>query len=487
MLIVPLHRSLSWTNFPLMTAALILVNFFVFFGLQSGDEAVFERAFEQYRASGLDRIEFPAFVDWQNSHARDARAREAMQAAPAQFKLQLLQSDAEFVDALQLGQIIMPTRADYATWREKRDEFDRLWSESVTERFKLRFSHVEPARMFGAMFLHGGVGHLVGNMIFLALLGLLVEGALGPWLFFALYLAGGLGGQLVSLAVRWGEHGGALGASGAIAGLMGAYCVLWGLRKVRVFYWFFVVFDYVRVPALTLLPFWVGWEIFNLIGNREAHVGFDAHAGGMICGALLAFGVRKLHWEREDFLAEDERVEQREHNEFRFEQAMQHLGRLEVTQAQALLREIDAQEPGRLDVAIALYRCARYGGGAAATDRATARVLAFDARTREAVADIGSVWSDYVRACGGAPRLPAEAPLRFAQACMRIGADDVAESVLRVLAAHTPLPAGVDAAWFVLALRAAEGSAPRRSRLEFIARNFPQSSYAAKARFLLRA
>lgn len=487
MLIVPLHRSLSWANVPLMTAALILVNFLVFFGLQSGDEAVFERAFEQYRASGLDRIEFPAFVDWQNQHERDEHVREAMQAAPAEFKLQLLQADAEFVDALQLGRIIAPTRADFASWREKRDEFDRLWAESYTERFKLRFSHIEPARMFGAMFLHGGIGHLIGNMIFLALLGLLVEGALGSWLFLALYLLGGLGGQLVSLAVRWGEHGGALGASGAIAGLMGAYCVLWGLRKVRVFYWFFVVFDYVRVPALTLLPFWVGWEIFNLIGNREAHVGFDAHAGGMVCGALLAFGVRKLHWEREDFLAEDERVEQRQHNESRFEQAMQHLGRLEVTQAQSLLREVDAQEPGRLDVAVALYRCARYGGDATATDRAAARVLAFDARSREAIVDIGSVWSDYLRSCGGAPRLPAEELLRFAQSCMRRGVDDVAESVLRALAMRAPLPPGIDAAWFVLALRAAEGTAQRRTRLEFISAHFPQSSYAAKARFLLQS
>ncbi|WP_330890381.1 rhomboid family intramembrane serine protease, partial [Rudaea sp.] len=375
MLIVPLHRSLNWANFPWMTAALILINFIVFFGLQSSDEAVFERAFEQYRASALDRIEFPVFRDWQQEHEKNARARDAMQRAPAEFQLQLMQANAEFVDALEAGRIIAPTWEGYADWREKRDEFNRLWSESYTERFKMRFSHLEPVRMFGAMFLHGGFGHLLGNMIFLALLGLLVEGALGPWLFLALYLAGGLGGQLVSLAVRWGEHGSALGASGAIASLMGAYCVLWGLRKVRVFYWFFVVFDYVSVPAIAVLPFWVGWEIFNLIGNRGAHVGFDAHAGGMVCGALLAFGVRRLGWERENFLAEDEQAEQREQNALRYEQAMQHLGRLEVPRAQALLQEIDAQEPGRLDVAVALYRCARYGDDAVAIDRRAARVL----------------------------------------------------------------------------------------------------------------
>jgi membrane associated rhomboid family serine protease len=398
-----------------------------------------------------------------------------------------LQADTEFVDALQAGSIITPQREDYAQWRQKRDEFDRLWLESYTERFKLRFTQIEPARMFGAMFLHGGLGHLFGNMVFLALLGLLVEGALGPWLFLALYLAGGLGGQLVSLAVRWGEHGSALGASGAIASLMGAYCVLWGLRKVRVFYWFFIVFDYVRVPAIALLPIWVGWEIFNLLGNRQARIGFDAHAGGMVCGALLAFGVRKLGWEREEFLGADERVEQREHNESRFELAMQHLGRLEVARAQALLQEVDAQEPRRLDVAIALYRCARYGGDAAGIDRAVERVFAFDLRTREAIEDVGAVWTDYVRMCSGAPRLPVEASLRFAQNCMRVAADDLAEAVLRTLATRAPLPAGVDAAWFVLALRGAEGTPLRRTRLEFILQQFPHSAYAAKARFLLQS
>lgn len=487
MLIVPLHRGLSWANFPWMTAALILVNCFVFAVLQSRDEAVFERAFAYYRANGLDRIEFPAFLAWQNEHGRDSRASDAMRTAPAEFKLQLLQADAEFVDALHADAVVTPARGGYAQWREKRDEFDRLWNESISERYQLRFSHVEPARMFGAMFLHGGVGHLLGNMIFLALLGLLVEGALGPWLFLALYLVGGLGGQAASLAFRWGEHGSALGASGAIAALMGAYCVLWGVRKVRVFYWFFVVFDYVRVPAIALLPFWIGWEIFNLVGNRGAHVGFDAHAGGMICGALLAFGVRRLGWERGNFLAEDELSEQRELNASRFELAMQHLGRLEIAQARGLFADIDAQEPGRLDVAIALYRCARYGGETDAIDRAAANVFSFELHDRGEANQLGPVWTDYVRACGDAPRLPVGTVVQFAQRCMRFGADDLAESVLRTLASRKSLPAGVDATWFVLAMRAAEGSAPRRARLEFILRSFPQSSYAAKARFLLQA
>src|SRR5690606_22699464 len=139
----------------------------------------------------------------------------------------------------------------------------------------------------------------------LALIGLLVEGALGHGLFLAVYLLGGMGSALLSLLWRMGETGGALGASGAIAALMGAYCVLWGRRKVRFFWWFFVVFDYVKAPALVLLPVWLGWEVLNMAFNSQANIGFDAHAGGIVCGALLALGVRRLGWERREFLDAD--------------------------------------------------------------------------------------------------------------------------------------------------------------------------------------
>lgn len=485
MLIVPLHRSLDRANFPLMTAVLILINCFVFFALQSGDARVAERGFEYYRQAGLERIEFPAFTDWLRKHAKDEWTLQVMTAAPAEVRLQLLQSDADFLAALHADRVIDPAREDYADWHEKRAEFDRIWASGFTARYELRYSEIAPARLFGAMFLHGGIGHLLGNMVFLAILGLLVEGALGPWLFLAIYLAGGFGSGLVSLAWRWGEQGSALGASGAIAALMGAYCVLWGLRKVRVFYWFFVVFDYVRVPALTLLPFWLGWEVLNLLFNHGAHVGFDAHAGGMLCGALLAFGVRRFGWERSEFMAADDREHSREENATRLERARQHLGRLEIAPARELLLGIDLDQPGQLPVLVALYRCARYGGKAQELDAAAHAVLTFDAQHGDEMRELKAVYDDYAKACAGTPRLQPDLILRLARLWLRIEAEADAEVLLRALAAYSPPPAGLDAVWFGFAQRAREASPPWRARLEFILQQFPQSDFAKKARFLL--
>jgi membrane associated rhomboid family serine protease len=485
LLIVPLHRSLNRANFPFMTAALILINCVVFFCLQSDDERVQQQAFDYYRQAAMERIEFPAFSDWLRTHSQDPRRIQLMQRAPDELKLQLLQSDEKFLAALHEGQIIAPTREGYTQWREQRAEFERLWASGFTQSHELRFSEFVPARLFAAMFLHGGFGHLLGNMVFLAILGLLVEGALGPWLFLAVYLLGGFGANLLSLAWRWGEHGAALGASGAIAALMGAYCLLWGMRKVRVFYWFFIVFDYVRVPALVLLPFWFGWEAFNLLFNHGAHVGFDAHAGGILCGALLAFAIRRVGWERHEFLAADERAEQRDENAIRLQQALQHLGKLEIPAARDLLQKIDQAEPGQLRVIVALYRCARYGGKPLELDAAAQRVLAFDARSGDDIREVKAVYDDYAKACAGKPRLPSESLLRLAKSMLRIDLDAAAEGILRTLAARSSPPAGLELAWFELVRRAAENTPPWRSRLEYILQQFPQSDAAKKARFLL--
>ncbi|HJU38021.1 MAG TPA: rhomboid family intramembrane serine protease, partial [Tahibacter sp.] len=310
MLILPLHRRVTRRNFPFVTVALVLVNFFVFFALQGRDGAATRQALAYYGQSNLAPVELPAYRDWLAVHGGDDAAergefvKQAI-AANSTLAVMVLQSDPRFLAALRGGQVITPQMDTHARWKEERTHFDALWSRRFTDAHALTYDSVDPSRIVWAMFMHGGVGHLVGNMVFLVILGLLVEGALGELLFAAVYVLGGVGAALASLMMRWGDPGMLVGASGAIAALMGAYCVLWGMRKVRFFYWFVVVFDYVRAPALVLLPVWLGWEVLQWLFDKGSNVAFDAHAGGIVTGALLAFGVRTLRWERRDFLDED--------------------------------------------------------------------------------------------------------------------------------------------------------------------------------------
>lgn len=485
MLILPLHRSLTRSNFPLVTLLLILANCFIYGSLQSGDDAVFLHASEYYQQAELGEIEFPAYINWLKDHGNNLHKIQLAEAAPAESRAGMIESDLAFLGALHADRVIAPSDPAYAEWHQKRAEFDGILDSSFTRSHALRFSHIEPGRMLWAMFMHGGMEHLVGNMIFLLALGMLVEGALGPWWFLGLYLAGGFGAAFTTLAWHWGDDGIALGASGAIAALMGAFCVLWGLRKVRVFYWFFVVFDYVRVPALTLLPIWFFWQVFSLWLDRDSHIGFDQHAGGIFCGAAFAFGLRRFGSVRDAFVEEDDRVELHERNDAAFDEALQHLGKLDIAKARTLFESIDRAEPGQLRVLVALYRCARYRGTPAELDAAATRVLGFTALSNSDKDELKSVYDDYLKACANTPRQTYDALLRLLTPWLRVGDDATTETLLRNVTEREPLCPGLPAAWFALALQAPEGSPRRRARLEYLLRHHAQSELAPKAQFLL--
>lgn len=484
-LILPLHRRMTWANAPWVTLALVALNVLVFAFLQGGDDRVRREAAQYYEQARLGEVEFPAYTEWLREHGDDPQRLEWMLKAPGKVGYFLVESDADFQQALQQGRIIDPQREDHDDWRARRDGFERIRDSAFTARHALRYSHVEPGRLFSAMFLHGGVDHLVGNMAFLLMLGLLVEGALGPWRYLALYLAGGIGASAGSLLWRWGEYGLMLGASGAIAALMGAYCVLWGLRKVRVFYWFFLIFDYVRIPALALLPVWLGWEVYNMLASTGSNVAFEAHAAGIVCGTGIALALRRGGWVRRDFIEEDERTQRQEDNDVAYQQALEHVGRLEIDRARHLLEAIDADQPGQLRVLIALYRCARYGGSAAQLDAAAARALHFPVTNGAQVDDLTALYDDYLDACGGAPRIPARSLLPVFDPWLRHGGAAAAEVLLRSLDNDAQDPALLAAAWFKLALQAPEASAERQARLGHLAQRFPRSAQAGKARFLL--
>jgi membrane associated rhomboid family serine protease len=491
MLIMPLHRALTRANFPWITLALIVVNAFVFVALQGGDDARYEAAVTFYAGHHLDAREFPLYAAWlERERPGDATTPALLRKESAleyPTGVARIEADTRFLEALRADRIVTPDADGHAEWKADRDAFDALWDGIFTERWNLRFSEASPSRILGAMFLHGGFGHLVGNMLFLALLGLLVEGALGPTLFLGLYFLGGFGSALASLAWRWGDVGTALGASGAIASLMGAYCVLWGTRKVRFFWWFFVVFDYVRAPALVLLPIWLGWELLNLAWNKGAHVGFDAHAGGIVTGALLALGVRALGWERRDFLDEDARVDEAADARLALARADEHIGRLEIPAARALLEPLAGRAPDDVAVAAALYRCARYERGTPRIDAAARNALALNAAGARDVRLQKDVYDDYVRARGAAAVVPPSLAIALASRWIAIGAGADSAALLARIIERAPSAAGLEAACLSLARALRERGEPRTAAglLERIVHTWPSSSGAEKARILL--
>jgi len=143
-----------------------------------------------------------------------------------------------------------------------------------------------------AMFMHGGWMHIMGNMVFLWAFGPEVEDAMGRLRYLAFYLLSGLAASVALIATTPGSTVPTLGASGAIAGVMGAFLITYPgdrIKALLVFGWFVRV---TLIPAALLIGLWFLFQIFNQIGAvadvQSGGVAYMAHVGGFIFGAVTA-------------------------------------------------------------------------------------------------------------------------------------------------------------------------------------------------------
>jgi membrane associated rhomboid family serine protease len=144
--------------------------------------------------------------------------------------------------------------------------------------------------LLSAMFMHGGFGHISGNMLYLWIFGNNVEHRFGHIWFLVFYLVSGLVGSLAQIAMSPESIIPNLGASGAIAGVMGAYLVLFPRNQVNAVFFYTVI----TVPAVVVLGMWIVAQLasgYGSIASTSASTGgvaYLAHIGGFIAGTLAA-------------------------------------------------------------------------------------------------------------------------------------------------------------------------------------------------------
>ena len=144
--------------------------------------------------------------------------------------------------------------------------------------------------LFTSMFMHAGWLHLGGNMLYLWIFGDNVEDRFGHTKFAIFYLVCGLAATFTQLAFTLGSDVPNLGASGAIAGVLGSYILLFPQERVKVLEGQQVI----QVPALIVIGFWIVLQFFNGIGSiataaQTGGVAFMAHVGGFVAGFVLTF------------------------------------------------------------------------------------------------------------------------------------------------------------------------------------------------------
>jgi membrane associated rhomboid family serine protease len=146
--------------------------------------------------------------------------------------------------------------------------------------------------IFTSMFMHAGLAHIGGNMLYLWIFGDNVEDRIGHFRYLMFYLVGGVAASLTHLATNWGSELPTVGASGAIAAVLGAYLVLFPASQIATFVPLGRFYRLTVLPAAVILGFWFVLQLFEGVmsfgGADVSGVAFWAHVGGFVAGMVMA-------------------------------------------------------------------------------------------------------------------------------------------------------------------------------------------------------
>ncbi|MGH1486868.1 MAG: rhomboid family intramembrane serine protease [Cellvibrionaceae bacterium] len=290
MVIIPTEKRFDWKHAPIILFSIVFINIVIFFIYQSGDGEKLESAFNQYKNENYLEIEWP-FLQQYLSENKDQVSLDQYQLLYDQKKYDELIFNiilrVDFYRYLRIDQYDYFQLGDVGDWFTIREEINIKMASTSILSFGLTPSNLKAFHFISYQFLHGNLMHLLGNLFFLIVCGFAVEAAIGRWRFLLFYLVSGIAGGLLHTVFNLKEAIPLVGASGSISGVMAMYLGLFRLKKIEFFYWFFIFVGYFKAPALLILFFYIGKELFQFYSDNQSNVAFLAHTGGFIAGAIL--------------------------------------------------------------------------------------------------------------------------------------------------------------------------------------------------------
>jgi len=252
--------------------------------------------------------------------------------------------------------------ADHTLEQRRLDTLVQSYFSARTDSPFLRWGLVPESPDVGAyltsMFMHAGWLHFLGNMFLFYLAGLIVEDAFGRPLFAALYLASGIVAALTHVAMFPHSEIPLVGASGAIAGVMGAFLIRFARTRLKFAYFFWVVVilrGTFTAPAWLMLPLWLLQQLFyaSLTGT-EGGVAYWAHVGGFVFGAGFAFVLKAFDIEAR-YVHPKIEAQVSITQDPALEEGLALLARGDSVGARAALAPLLAREPRHADANLAMW------------------------------------------------------------------------------------------------------------------------------------
>jgi membrane associated rhomboid family serine protease len=198
---------------------------------------------------------------------------------------------AVFIYEVSLGRRLTPFVASYAMVPARVSASLTLFGPH--HRGAIAASLWPPATVVTSMFIHGGLAHIAGNMLYLFIFGAAVEASMGALRYLYFYLAAGIAAAVATVWIAPGSGVPVIGASGAIAGVLGAYFILFPRGRILTLIPLFVFFYFLEVPAVLYLLLWFAVQLYyglmeNARGSLIGGVAWWAHVGGFMFGIALA-------------------------------------------------------------------------------------------------------------------------------------------------------------------------------------------------------
>jgi len=488
MFIIPLTGKMSVRNPPIVTIAIILINCLVWFVLQAGDTDKQYDASEFYFTSGLVNIEISHYLAY-----RDGRLQDPVEVmTDDQFDEETLvqnylamQGDDLFQQKLRNDEIIRPSEQAYTEWKDLKTEYELMSSQLTSRRYGFIPEQKSLLTSFTYMFMHGSTGHLLGNMIFLWIVGCMLEMGLGRLQYTALYIIGGLFAVWLFWLIYMTSTIPLVGASGAIAGLMGAFAVLFGKKRVKIFYSLGFYFNYLKIPAIILLPIWIGNEFYQLFGGGTTHVAYVAHIGGLIGGALFGIVCLKLALGFNDEVIADTPVDEISPL---IEKALKHIAELDLTAGRQLLEKVLAREPDNIDALTHLFNVYKLDPEDDKFHQVTNKLIFELTRSYNTYEKAHRIYSEYIRHTSQ-PRLSPQMYIQLSMMFAATGHLEKAVKILTMVLKKVPDSPGLPTALLKLAgAYNQKGMATNGNRcLKVICNKYPESTEAQLAHKTLQS
>jgi hypothetical protein len=267
---------------------------------------------------------------------------------------------------------------------------------------------------------------------------------------------------------------------------MGLYTVIFGLRKIDFFYSLGFYFDYVRAPAIALLPLWLGNELYQYFSEQGAHIAYMAHFGGLLSGAMMGVLYR---WKRPALIeSHHEEVESKEMDGKSFQRGMDHLGAMEFQKALAVFKALMEKHPHDTNLVRLTYRAAKSNPSSEDYHRAALRLLALPEMDAATSDQTHTIFHEYMGCAKPSPRLGKDLIAKLAKRFAGSSHCDDAEKLAAFL--HSSAPQHVEFPSVLLALARGYYREQRKDKFETILqsliRQFPQSKEAGAAADMLR-